>query len=256
LKSCFLILLTCLSFNAWSQNDTLLSIRDTIPVTASERIKVHRQRPLLLPVTFVVYGVLAQQMEVLKEADRDISQDLQEDYPAFSTHIDDKLQFIPAVSVYALGAIGIKGKNNFIDKSAMYFISSAVMGLSIDVLKSQTHRLRPDRSDYRSFPSGHTATAFVAAEFLNQEYKDVSPWYPLAGYTVAAATGTLRMINNKHWLSDVVMGAGVGILSTKLVYAVYPLVKRSIAGNRTSKVLLVPAYQQGSLGFIMRVPLN
>ena len=74
----------------------------------------------------------------------------------------------------------------------------------------------------RAFPSGHTATAFVAAEFIQQEFKDASPWYGFAGYTVATATGTLRMLKNAHWFSDVVAGAGVGILTTKLTYLAYP----------------------------------
>ncbi|PIH02800.1 hypothetical protein CS542_03390 [Pedobacter sp. IW39] len=54
-------------------------------------------------------------------------------------------------------------------------------------------------ADNYSFPSGHTANAF-AAEFLNQEYRDVSPWIGYAVYTVATASRVLRMYNNKHWV--------------------------------------------------------
>jgi membrane-associated phospholipid phosphatase len=56
----------------------------------------------------------------------------------------------------------------------------------------------------------------MCAEFMHQEYKDQSVWYSIAGYTAATATGVLRMYNVRHWFSDVVAGAGIGILGTKL----------------------------------------
>lgn len=102
----------------------------------------------------------------------------------------------------------------------------------------------------------HTATAFVAAEFMNQEYKDVSPWYGISAYTMAATAGTLRMLNNIHWLSDVVMGAGVGIHSTKLAYLAYPIVKRSLRVKKHSNLMLVPSYQSGFYGFSMAARLT
>src|SRR5205085_1994320 len=85
-------------------------------------------------------------------------------------------------------------------------------------LKNITHIERPDGSNFKSFPSGHTATAFMTAEYLRQEYKDVSPWIPVAGYAVAAATGYMRLYNNKHWASDVFAGAAIGVLSTQFTY--------------------------------------
>lgn len=109
--------------------------------------------------------------------------------------------------------------------------------------------MRPNGSGFNSFPSGHTANVFASAEFLNQEYKDIHPWIGYAGYTVATATGILRMYNNKHWLSDVVAGAGFGILSTKVSYLIYPKLKQLILGKGHLNYNLVPSYQQHSLGF-------
>jgi membrane-associated phospholipid phosphatase len=95
---------------------------------------------------------------------------------------------------------------------------------------------RPDGSSNNSFPSGHTANAFMGAEFLYQEYKDVSPWYGIAGYVVATGTGLFRMYNNRHWFSDVVAGAGFGILSTKVAYWIYPWMKEKIFKEKTKNI--------------------
>jgi membrane-associated phospholipid phosphatase len=95
-------------------------------------------------------------------------------------------------------------------------------GASTHLLKRATGVTRPDGTNALSFPSGHTATAFASAEFMRMEYKDVSPWYGIAGYAAAATTGYLRMYNNRHWLGDVLAGAGIGILSTQAAYFLYP----------------------------------
>ena len=67
--------------------------------------------------------------------------------------------------------------------------------------------------------------AFMAATMLHKEYGTTrSPWYSIGGYTVATATAVSRMLNNKHWLSDVMVGAGIGILSTEVGYFLTDLI--------------------------------
>lgn len=75
----------------------------------------------------------------------------------------------------------------------------------------------------------------MGAEFLWQEYKDVSIWYGIAGYTIAAGTGIFRIYNNKHWVGDVAFGAGLGILSTKVAYWIYPYIEQKISKNNRDK---------------------
>jgi hypothetical protein len=203
----------------------------------------------IIPSVFISYGLVSLiGKNPIRDLDLTTKDELQEDHPLFAAHADDYMQFAPAIAVYGLHLAGIKGKNSLLDATGIYLLSEGIMGASVSSLKSLTHRERPNHSGFNSFSSGHTANAFAAAEFLSQEYKDVSPWYSYAGYTVATATGVLRMYNNKHWLSDVIAGAGFGILSTKVAYLVYPKLKKLVLGKHGTNYNLVPAYQAHSLG--------
>ena len=150
-------------------------------------------------------------------------------------NIDDLLQYSPAMAVYGLDILGIKGKNNWRVQTAHLFIAHVAMNAIIRPTKIITHRLRPDGSAYNSFPSGHTTEAFANAEFLWQEYKHRNKWLAASGYLVATATGYMRTRENRHWLSDVITGAGIGILSTKLTYWAYPRIVRIVKKKRSNK---------------------
>lgn len=237
------------------QLDTASSIRAN-PVAATnstEAIKPasFKVAHFIAPSVLIGYGFAAvYDHGALKELDLSTKAELQEDHPKFAYHVDDYIQFAPTIAVYGLNLAGIKGRHNLFDASMLYVTSATIMGLSTHFVKRGVHRSRPDDSGYNSFPSGHTASAFAAAEFLYQEFKYKSPWIGYAGYFVATATGTLRMYNNKHWFSDVVAGAGFGIASTKLGYLLYPQIKRWIGGHGQEKHLsLTPAYGQHQLGY-------
>ncbi len=203
---------------------------------------------LIVPGILIGYGVTSLSSQELQKINIDTRNEIREHNPTFSTGLDNFLQYSPAFAVYALNIAGIHGQNNFRDRTMIYCLSNLYMATTVLTVKHLTKELRPDGSDYYSFPSGHTATAFAAAEFLRQEYKNVSPWYGIAGYTAATATGILRMYNNKHWLSDVAAGAGVGILSTKLAYWSYPFIKRKLFNNKPVTTMVVPFYQNNAAG--------
>ncbi len=82
----------------------------------------------------------------------------------------------------------------------------------------------------------------MGAELLRREYWDVSPWIGVAGYTVAAGTGFFRMYNNRHWLTDVLAGAGVGILSVEAAYWLYPVITRTFFRKRYLKNVYLSPY--------------
>ena len=102
--------------------------------------------------------------------------------------------------------------------------SAAIMAGAVNGIKYSVGRLRPDGSRHNSFPSGHTATAFMTATMLHQEYGWRNPWFSIGGYTAAAITGVSRVFNNRHWLSDVVAGAGIGIGAVHLGYYLTDLI--------------------------------
>jgi membrane-associated phospholipid phosphatase len=141
-----------------------------------------------------------------------------EQLPNFHTRIDDVLSVSPIVIAYGLDAFGLASKNDFWNRSAMLFKGELMMLGTVYVLKYTTKELRPDASDNHSFPSNHSAQAFLAATFISQEYKDKLPWLPYAAYTVAGSVAALRIANNSHYLSDVLVGAGIGILAQKVAY--------------------------------------
>jgi membrane-associated phospholipid phosphatase len=134
------------------------------------------------------------------------------------TSVDDYTQYVPAITVFAMDAAGLKGKNKPQQQFLLYALGNVTATVIVQPMKRIIGRERPNKSDFHSFPSGHTSTAFVAAEFLHQEYGHYSPWISIAGYATAATTGYLRMYNNEHWLGDVLAGAAIGMASTKFIY--------------------------------------
>ena len=134
----------------------------------------------------------------------------------YNTHYDDILQYTPGMVMLGMKALGVKGRSSWGGMAVSDAFSIALMASVVNTLKHTVHERRPDGSNSRSFPSGHTATAFMCATMLHKEYGHISPWISIGGYTVATATGVSRILNNKHWISDVMVGAGIGILSTEM----------------------------------------
>ncbi len=162
---------------------------------------------------------------------------------------DNYMQYTPTLAVYGLNAMGIKGKHTFADRTGILAMSYAVMGILVNGMKRTFKEKRPDTNARNSFPSGHTATAFMGAEFLYQEYKGVSPWIGYSGYLIAATTGYLRIYNDRHYLNDVVAGACIGIISTKFAYWLYPKVfTKSKCHQTTVRAIGMPFYNNKTLG--------
>lgn len=182
----------------------------------------------------------------------EIWEDRNEHIGNFKTQADNYLQFAPVAFVYTMNALGIKGKNNIWNQTALLIKSELIMIAIVHPLKKYSQVIRPDGSGYHAFPSGHTAQAFLSAEFFRKEYGRQYPLLAAGGYLLATGVGALRILNNRHWISDVMTGAGIGILSVNLAY----LSHRYKWPWHKKKVQLVPTYNGYSAGIYLSYPLG
>lgn len=257
IKSLILIcgILTAFSANAKSQDNNQGNAlnADTPAVSDTTLRKVVLKpglRPFIIPAVMLGYGATSFLGDnFIRRLDYSTNAELREDHPSFALSIDNQLRYVPALAVYALDLVGVKAKNNVLDRTIMLAGSYAVVSVTAGTLKGLSNRVRPNGSNNHSFPSGHTSLVFMTAEFLHQEYKDQSIWYSIGGYAIATSTGILRLYNNAHWVSDVVAGAGLGILSTKVTYLLYPYIKRKLLHGKSANVMMSPGYQNGNMSF-------
>lgn len=150
--------------------------------------------------------------------DSDISDIREAIVPDFHYTYDDWLQYGPAALMVGLKVGGYESRSSWSRMFVSDAFSVGAMALTVNGLKYTIKRTRPDGSRRNSFPSGHTATAFMTATMLHKEYGWRSPWFSIGGYTAAAVTGVSRLLNNKHWMTDVAAGAAIGIGSVHLGY--------------------------------------
>lgn len=140
--------------------------------------------------------------------------------PNFSNRMDDYLQYLPVLGVAGLNMAGQQGRNGWKRQTFNWGGSILIMGTLVNSVKYTSKVMRPDGTSRNSFPSGHTATAFMNATFLHKEYGHINPLYSVAGYASSSYVGASRSLNNRHWISDILVGAAIGIISTELSYAI------------------------------------
>jgi membrane-associated phospholipid phosphatase len=145
---------------------------------------------------------------------------------------------------------GLVFNNNKAKNAAVSSLGAVLLGqLMIETLKSATHRSRPEAdkgpfdfggfgwgSDNTSFASGHSAAAWSVASVFAEEFGDDYKWAPAVAYGVAALTSYARMHHNKHWASDVVMGAMVGYVAGKIFHKIF----RNTFKGHLENVSIVP----------------
>ena len=140
-------------------------------------------------------------------------------YPStFKNSFDDYTQYAPLVAKYIIKACGVKGRSSWGRMVVSDLFSAAIMTATVNTMKYTITMPRPTGGATNSFPSGHTATAFMSATLLNKEFGHLSPWIPITSYALASATAVGRQLNLRHWISDVLVGAGIGVVSAELGY--------------------------------------
>jgi membrane-associated phospholipid phosphatase len=217
-----LVLLVFAPTKVWSgeplrRPDTLVVAADTPPVAGSMLPidKVGSRR--WVQATYLGVPLIAGRL-LEKHYDTEYRRLRSSFLPESHGKFDDYLRLAPAAVMVGLKAAGVPSRSSWGRMLVSDALSTMLMVGMVEAVKHTSSVTRPDGSDNRSFPSGHTATAFMAATMLSKEYGHFSPWVSVGAYTAATATGLMRVANNRHWVSDVMVGAGVGILSTELGY--------------------------------------
>ena len=202
-------------------------------------------KQFIIPSTLFGIGLIGLENKQIKRINTELRTFVNKNFDG-SIHVDDYTQFAPTATILMMHAFGKKGVNKTTDVIFINLLSLGIMESIVKPLKETTNCLRPDNQANNSFPSGHTATSFVNAEMLWREYHQSDPWLGYAGYGVATFTGLCRVRNNRHWISDVVAGAGIGMLSTKLAYCLYPKVRRLF--KRQPSFVCMPKYNTNYKG--------
>lgn len=156
------------------------------------------------------------------------------------TSITEELAFVGEkfgswpIGVSAAGyVLGVVIKDDKVKRIAKVALKATIIsGLITRAAKMTFSRTRPNSADspYEfggfdisnsnvSFPSGHTTTAFAFATIIAEHYKEKSKVIPVLAYAAATMAGWSRVHDNAHWASDVAVGALIGHLTAKLIYA-------------------------------------
>lgn len=142
----------------------------------------------------------------------------------------------------ALIALGARGQSHspadsVAESRKWPTVAQAAIGLGINAaltegLKHTVHEMRPDRNGNNSFPSRHTSWAFAGATvFANATYRH-SPVWPMVFHAAASGVAFQRVASRRHYASDVVAGAAIGIASAELGFALGRLISGSSPAPR------------------------
>lgn len=204
----------------------------------------------IIPAVFISGGLILLKSGENKILQSKIQAGLQYN---FRTRIDDYTQFAPIIQVYGARFLGLKSKNTIKQQTINLVVANLITGGVIFGLKKTFKETRPDLSSDNSFPSGHTATAFTNASILFYEYKDSNIWYASSGYLFATATGVLRIANNRHFASDVLAGAGIGIGIGFVVSYWSPFQSFTIGKNKKTNAFIYPQIGENyGVGLLIR----
>ena len=212
---------------------------DTVPVRTDKLMEV---RPLAAMPLLILAATAAPQ------ADWHIRNIRNRYFPHLRMHWDDYVQFAPLALSLSLPACGITPRGGSAYHYTAHSFAVGIALLGVLGTKYAVGRQRPQGSSHNSFPSGHTATAFLGAELLDLAYGERYPLLASFGYLTASLTAYGRILNNRHWGSDVLAGAAAGILSADAGYWLADLVwgqKRFAAFERTEMSAIVVDCSQG-----------
>ena len=235
-KPILFILISLLSATKTNAQIDSVSIKETKP-------KKEFLKKTILPTTLILTGIALNKSDFEKDFTKNVRNSVGND---FEFAIDDYIQYVPIAEMYGADLLGIEAKNHWFDQTKYLAISQLTTAIIVHSIKRGMGKQRPDGTP-NAFPSGHTSQAFVGATVLFQEFKTTSPVLAYSGFAFSTTTGAFRIMNNKHWLSDVVTGAGISILVVNLVYYIEPL-KNFNPFKKDKTTSLVPYFNENEVG--------
>lgn len=216
-------ILSIILFTTFNTNAQTNTKEDTDTLSNNRKTKIISHIQLVLPVSLIATGTWGICNGWLQSVNCSVQKDITNLRKGHFMHADDYIQYLPVVSNIGLEFIGAKAKHTLKERLIVTATSYLAMGIMVNGIKLTVNEKRPDSSASNSFPSGHTATAFMGAELVRGEY---GTGYAVGAYSIAIGVAFLRLYNNRHWLNDVIAGAGVGILSARIGYWLLPMNQR------------------------------
>jgi hypothetical protein len=207
-------------------------------------------KELIVPAGLITIGTIASLTE-----NYDIIRFSRSSNHPKSTPLDDILQYstVPALFLFDLVA---EEKHHPIDQIFLMALSYGITTVPVKLLKDNYEVLRPNGEPH-SFPSGHTAKAFIGAHIIYKEFKDSNKIIAYSGYALGTVTAVARVVHNKHWVSDVLAGAGIAILSTELAYLIYFPVRNWITEKANRKfgenTVIAPIVSPDVMGLQLKI---
>lgn len=161
----------------------------------------------VLPLALISGGI------ILNDQDRKlrIQDRIRNRFGVVSTPMDDYLQHVPILTLAIYELAHPHRRDRYLADARYLMMSGALSVGLVHIVKTAIPSQRPSGGK-RSFPSGHTTYAFTMATVQFQLLRKENIWLALSGYLPAAGTAFYRVVRDKHWVSDVLVGAGIGIL--------------------------------------------
>lgn len=226
-----------------------LSLGTSARRTTGDSLRAEKLRPLHLiaPAALIAVGSVGVTNGWFCSVKEDVRKGFHDFRGDRRFRADDYLQYVPVAAHLGLGFIGVKARHPFRERLAAAATASIFMAATVNTVKYSVCESRPDNGRRNSFPSGHTATAFMGAELIRIEYGN---GYGAGAYVFASCIAALRVYNDRHWLNDVIGGAGFGILSARVGYWLLPLERRLFRWDRPGPaVTVLPAYSTAGQAF-------
>ena len=177
-------------------------------------------KQIIVPAALIAVGTAGVYWKGFRHLDEDVRDAMERWRGDHYFHADDYIQLLPAAVYFGLGFTGVKTKHTFRQRLAVELTAYVAMAAIVNGVKYTVRERRPDSGAPNSFPSFHTSIAFVGADLIREESGN---WWGAGAYVVSTGVAFLRLYNNRHWLNDVIAGAGVGILCARIGYWMLPL---------------------------------